>query len=29
MHIAFELGRTSPAFRSLFGTNIGIGSLGI
>jgi acyl-CoA dehydrogenase len=29
MHIAFELGGTSPAFRSLFGTNIGIGSLGI
>ncbi len=29
MHIAFELGRTSPVFRSLFGTNIGIGSLGI
>ena len=29
MHIAFELGRTSPAFRSLFGTNIGIGSQGI
>ena len=29
MHIAFELGQTSPAFRSLFGTNIGIGSLGI
>src|SRR5262249_25230940 len=28
-HIAFELGQTSPAFRSLFGTNIGIGSLGI
>lgn len=27
--IAFELGRTSPAFRSLFGTNVGIGSLGI
>src|SRR5262249_49152561 len=29
VHIAFELGQTSPAFRSLFGTNIGIGSLGI
>jgi acyl-CoA dehydrogenase len=29
MHVAFELGRTSPAFRSIFGTNIGIGSLGI
>lgn len=27
--IAFELGRTSPAFRSLFGTNNGIGSQGI
>lgn len=24
--VAFELGRTSPAFRSRFGTNIGIGS---
>jgi acyl-CoA dehydrogenase len=27
--IAFELGRTSPAFRSLIGTNNGIGSQGI
>lgn len=27
--IAFELGRTSPAFRSQIGTNNGIGSLGI
>lgn len=27
--IAFELGRTSPAFRSTFGTNVGIGSQGI
>lgn len=27
--VAFELGRTSPAFRSLIGTNNGIGSLGI
>jgi len=27
--IAFELGRTSPAFRSYIGTNNGIGSLGI
>lgn len=27
--IAFELGRTSPAFRSYFGTNNGIGSIGI
>ena len=26
---AFELGKTSPAFRSLFGTNNGIGSQGI
>jgi acyl-CoA dehydrogenase len=24
--VAFELGRTSPAFRSVFGTNVGIGS---
>lgn len=27
--VAFELGRTSPAFRSLFGTNNGIGSQAI
>ena len=27
--IAFELGRTSPAFRSLLGTNNGIGSQGL
>jgi acyl-CoA dehydrogenase len=27
--VAFELGETSPAFRSLFGTNNGIGSHGI
>lgn len=27
--VAFELGRTSPAFRSLLGTNNGIGSQGI
>ncbi len=27
--VAFELGRTSPAFRSVVGTNIGIGSQGI
>ncbi|MFI8480345.1 acyl-CoA dehydrogenase family protein [Pseudomonas sp. NPDC078700] len=27
--VAFELGRTSPAFRSLFGTNNGIGSQGL
>jgi acyl-CoA dehydrogenase len=29
MHIAFVLGETSPAFRSLIGTNNGIGSQGI
>ncbi len=29
MLVAFELGRTSPAFRSLIGTNNGIGSQGI
>lgn len=28
-HVAVELGRTSPAFRSLIGTNNGIGSLGL
>jgi acyl-CoA dehydrogenase len=27
--VAFEIGRTSPAFRSIFGTNNGIGSQGI
>jgi acyl-CoA dehydrogenase len=27
--VCFELGRTSPAFRSVFGTSIGIGSQGI
>ncbi len=27
--VAFELGKTSPAFRSIFGTNNGIGSQGI
>ncbi|MDQ3445939.1 MAG: acyl-CoA dehydrogenase family protein, partial [Pseudomonadota bacterium] len=27
--VAFELGWTSPAFRSVFGTNTGIGSQGI
>ena len=27
--IAFELGRTSPAMRSTFGTNVGIGSQGL
>lgn len=29
VRVAFELGHTSPAFRSLFGTNNGIGSQGI
>jgi acyl-CoA dehydrogenase len=29
VRIAFELGQTSPAFRSLIGTNNGIGSIGI
>ncbi|KAF1029020.1 MAG: Caffeyl-CoA reductase-Etf complex subunit CarC [Pseudomonas sp.] len=29
VNVAFELGRTSPAFRSFFGTNNGIGSIGI
>ena len=29
VNVAFVLGRTSPAFRSLFGTNNGIGSQGI
>ena len=29
VRVAFELGQTSPAFRSLFGTNNGIGSQGI
>jgi acyl-CoA dehydrogenase len=29
VHVAFELGKTSPAFRSLIGTNNGIGSQGI
>ena len=28
VNIAFELGRTSPAFRSLIGTNNGIGASG-
>ena len=27
--VAFELGHTSPAFRSAFGTNVGIGSQGL
>jgi acyl-CoA dehydrogenase len=29
VRVTFELGHTSPAFRSTFGTNIGIGSQGI
>jgi acyl-CoA dehydrogenase len=29
VRVVFELGQTSPAFRSRFGTNIGIGSQGI
>ncbi|WP_342640059.1 acyl-CoA dehydrogenase family protein [Rhodoligotrophos ferricapiens] len=29
VYIMFELGRASPAFRSLIGTNVGIGSQGI
>ena len=29
VRIALELGRTSPAFRSVFGTNVGIGSQGL
>jgi len=29
VRVAFEMGRTSPAFRSVFGTNIGIGSQGL
>jgi acyl-CoA dehydrogenase len=29
VQIAFELGQTSPAFRSVFGTNVGIGSQGL
>ena len=27
--VALELGRTTPAFRSVFGTNVGIGSQGL
>jgi acyl-CoA dehydrogenase len=27
--VILEMGRTSPAFRSTFGTNVGIGSQGI
>lgn len=29
LKVAFELGRTSPAMRSTFGTNVGIGSQGL
>ncbi|PSD33889.1 acyl-CoA dehydrogenase, partial [Acinetobacter radioresistens] len=29
VRVAFELGRTSPAFRSLIGTNNGIGASGL
>lgn len=29
VRVALELGRTSPAFRSVFGTNVGIGSQGL
>ena len=29
VNVAFELGQTSPAFRSLIGTNNGIGSSGL
>jgi acyl-CoA dehydrogenase len=29
VYVAFELGGTSPAFRSVFGTNVGIGSQGL
>ncbi len=29
VRVAFEMGKTSPAFRSMFGTNNGIGSQGI
>ncbi len=29
IRVAFELGRTSPAMRSAFGTNVGIGSQGL
>ena len=29
MLVGFELGYTSPAFRSVIGTNVGIGSQGI
>ena len=29
VRVAIELGRTTPAFRSSFGTNVGIGSQGL
>ena len=29
MRVALEVGRTTPAFRSVFGTNVGIGSQGL
>src|SRR5688500_15432830 len=29
VRVALELGRTTPAFRSTFGTNVGIGSQGL
>jgi acyl-CoA dehydrogenase len=29
VRVALELGRTTPAFRSVFGTNVGIGSQGL
>src|SRR5215472_1315171 len=29
VHVCFELGQTSPAFRSVIGTNVGIGSQGV
>ena len=29
VRVVFELGKTSPAFRSAFGTNVGIGSQGL
>src|SRR5882724_8341622 len=29
VRVVFALGQTSPAFRSLFGTNVGIGSQGL
>ncbi|MEX3982553.1 acyl-CoA dehydrogenase family protein [Paraburkholderia sp. EG287A] len=29
VRVAFEIGKTSPCFRSLFGTNVGIGSQGL